>query len=62
VKMLAVTERGRDLRRRLFAEAAKPPASIEKLPREAREKLSGVLRALLAERETGPSIEDGADR
>ena len=55
VKMLAVTERGRELRRRLFAEAAKPPASIAKLPRVTREKLSGVLRGLLDERETSPA-------
>ena len=62
VKMLAVTERGRELRRRLFAEAAKPPASIAKLPREVREKLSGVLRGLLAQRETSPSTFERAER
>lgn len=50
VKMLAVTDRGRDLRERLFAEAAKPPRAISKLPREIRDKLSSVLRAVIAER------------
>jgi len=62
VKMLAVTERGRELRRRLFAEAAKPPASIAKLPRETREKLSDVLRGLLAERETPPALIERPER
>jgi len=62
VKMLAVTERGRELRRRLLAEAAKPPASIAKLPRETREKLSDVLRGLLAERETPPALIERPER
>src|SRR5262245_31323416 len=44
VKMLAVTEKGRDLRKKLFAEAAKPPAPIAGLPRDVREKLSAALR------------------
>jgi DNA-binding MarR family transcriptional regulator len=52
VKMLAVTEKGRDLRRKLFAEAARPPAAIAALPRDTCEKLSGVLRALLSDRGT----------
>jgi len=50
VKILAVTERGRELRKRLFAEAAKPPAAIRGLPQDVREKLSAALRALVAER------------
>ncbi len=50
VKMLAVTEKGRELRRKLFAEAAKPPATIASLPKDVREKLSVALRALVAER------------
>ena len=50
VKMLAVTEKGRELRKRLFAEAAKPPAPIVALPPDVREKLSAALRALVAER------------
>ena len=52
VKMLAVTDKGRDLRRKLFAEAARPPAAIAALPRETCEKLSVVLRALLSDRGT----------
>ena len=52
VKRLAVTDKGRELRRKLFAEAAKPPQAISKLSRESRERLSGVLRELLAERGT----------
>lgn len=50
VKILAVTEKGRDLRKKLFAEAAKPPATIAGLPRDVREKLSAALRALVSER------------
>jgi DNA-binding MarR family transcriptional regulator len=50
VKMLAVTEKGRELRKKLFAEAAKPPSSIATLPKDIREKLSAALRALVAER------------
>ncbi len=52
VKMLAVTEKGRELRKKLFAEAARPPASIAALPKDVREKLSVALRALVAERST----------
>src|SRR3569623_82580 len=50
VKILAVTEKGRALREKLFAEAAKPPAAIAALPKDVREKLSAALRALVAER------------
>jgi len=50
VKMLAVTEKGRELRKKLFAEAAKAPAPIAALPEDVREKLSDALRALVAER------------
>lgn len=50
VKMLAVTEKGRELRKKLFAEAARPPAAIAALPPDVREKLSAALRVLVAER------------
>ena len=50
VKMLVVTDKGRDVRGKLFAEAAKPPAMIAALPRELRDQMSGVLRALMAQR------------
>jgi DNA-binding MarR family transcriptional regulator len=50
VKMLSVTEKGRELRKKLFAEAARPPATIAALPKDVREKLSAALRALVSER------------
>lgn len=50
VKMLSVTEKGRELRKKLFAEAARPPAPIAALPKDVREKLSAALRALVSER------------
>jgi DNA-binding MarR family transcriptional regulator len=50
VKMLAVTDKGRELRKRLFMEAAKAPAPIATLPKDVRQKLSVALRALVAER------------
>lgn len=50
VKMLAVTEKGRELRRKLLAEAAKSPTPIANLPKDVREKLSAALLALVAER------------
>jgi DNA-binding MarR family transcriptional regulator len=52
VKMLAVTDKGRELRGKLFAEAARPPAAIAALPRDICQKLCGVLRALLSNRGT----------
>jgi DNA-binding MarR family transcriptional regulator len=50
VKMLVVTKEGRDLRRKLFAEAAKPPAAIAALPKDVRDKMGVALRAVRAER------------
>jgi DNA-binding MarR family transcriptional regulator len=50
VKMLVVTDKGREVRHKLFVEAAKPPAMIAALPRELRDQMSGVLRSLLAQR------------
>ena len=50
LKILVVTDKGRDVRSKLFDEAAKPPALIAELPRELRDRMSGVLRAMLAER------------
>src|SRR3569833_3919318 len=50
VKILAVTEKGRELRKKLFAEAARPPAAIAALPKDVRDKLSVALRELVAER------------
>jgi len=52
VKVLVVTEKGRDLRKKLFARAATPPAAIASLPQKTRDLLTEVLRALLAERAT----------
>ena len=50
LKILVVTDKGREVRDRLFDEAAKPPALITELPRELHDRMSGVLRAMLAER------------
>ena len=50
IKMLVVTEKGCAVRGKLFDEAANPPPVIAGLPHELRERLSGVLRAVLAER------------
>jgi DNA-binding MarR family transcriptional regulator len=50
VKVLVVTEKGRELRRKLFARAAQPPAALARLPAKARDQMTELLRALIAER------------
>src|SRR3978361_716445 len=45
VKVLVVTEKGRELRRKLFARAATPPAAIAALSQKARDFLFDVLRS-----------------
>jgi DNA-binding MarR family transcriptional regulator len=50
VKMLVVTKLGRDLRTKLFAEAAKPPAAIAALPKDIHDRMGAALRAVLADR------------
>jgi DNA-binding MarR family transcriptional regulator len=59
VKVLVVTEKGRELRRKLFARAATPPAAIAALPQKARDFLFDVLRTLLAERTTAAVPTEG---
>ena len=59
VKVLVVTEKGRELRRKLFARAATPPAAIAALPQKARDFLFDVLRTLLAERTTAAVPSEG---
>ena len=54
IKTLVVTAKGRDLRDRLLARAAEPPAVIAEVPAEARRKLAAVLRAVLASRRPFP--------
>jgi DNA-binding MarR family transcriptional regulator len=49
VKVLVVTEKGREIRRKLLARASKPPAAIAALPQKQKDLLVDVLRALVAE-------------
>ena len=51
IKVLAVTERGRDLRERLSARTMEPPAAVAALPAEARRRLAEVLHAVIEERD-----------
>jgi DNA-binding MarR family transcriptional regulator len=48
VKMLVVTERGRDLQRQMLALAARPPAAIAELPAAVRRKTATAMRGVLA--------------
>ena len=50
IKMLAVTPQGREIRERLCARAAEPPAAVESMPAAARRQMADVLRAILDER------------
>jgi DNA-binding MarR family transcriptional regulator len=50
VKVLVVTEKGRALRQKLLARAAKPPAALGALPLKGCELMSAVMRALISER------------
>jgi DNA-binding MarR family transcriptional regulator len=52
VKVLVVTEKGRDMRRRLLAKAAEPPAEIAAMPKSARMELMAGLRAFLSRQRT----------
>ena len=54
IKMLLVTEKGRDVRDRLLARAAEPPPVVAEVPADARRKLAAVLRAVLASRRAFP--------
>ena len=48
VKVLAVTERGRQVRRELLSRAAKAPPALAAMPKQTRPLLAGGLRAFLA--------------
>jgi DNA-binding MarR family transcriptional regulator len=56
IKMLVVTERGREVRARLFARVMEPPASIAALPADARRRLAEIIRGVLAERGGAPML------
>lgn len=57
VKMLVVTEKGREVRRELLSRAAQPPEEIEAMPREARCQLADGLRAFLSSRRERAALE-----
>ncbi len=50
IKMLAVTPQGREVRERLCARAAVPPAAVARMPARARGQMADLLRAILEER------------
>jgi DNA-binding MarR family transcriptional regulator len=56
IKHLVVTERGREVRARLFARAMEPPPAVAALPAEVRRRLAEVLKGILAERGGAPFI------
>jgi DNA-binding MarR family transcriptional regulator len=53
IKMLVVTEAGRELRQKLSARAQVPPPSVAALPADVRRRLAQVLKAIVAERTDG---------
>ncbi|MES1172077.1 MAG: MarR family transcriptional regulator [Bacteroidota bacterium] len=53
VKVLVVTDKGRDLRRRLLARAARPPAEIAGLPKGVQGQLAASLRSFLSRPDKG---------
>jgi DNA-binding MarR family transcriptional regulator len=50
IKMLVVTEKGRQLRDQLWARTMEPPQAVTDLPDETKRKLAEALRAVLDER------------
>lgn len=56
IKMLVVTEAGRELRQRLVARSLEPPPSIAALPEEARRQLAEVLRTAVRARGSEPAL------
>jgi MarR family transcriptional regulator, organic hydroperoxide resistance regulator len=56
IKMLMVTERGREVRGDLITRAMEPPPAVAALPADARRLLAQVLRAVLAERGGPPPL------
>ena len=58
VKVLVVTEKGREMRRKLLQRAAEPPAEIAAMPAEARGQLVAGLRAFLSRPKRGAGVVD----
>jgi DNA-binding MarR family transcriptional regulator len=56
IKMLAVTEKGRVLREKLWARAMEEPAAVASLPAEARRKMAELLLAVIEEREGAAAL------
>jgi DNA-binding MarR family transcriptional regulator len=50
IKMLVVTEKGRQLRDQLWARTMEPPQAVTALPEETKRKLAEALRAVVDER------------
>jgi DNA-binding MarR family transcriptional regulator len=50
IKMLVVTEKGRQLRDQLWARTMEPPQAVTALPEELKRKLAEALRAVVDER------------
>ena len=50
IKMLAVTEKGRQLREQLWARTMEPPRAVTALPEETRRRVAEALRAVVDER------------
>jgi DNA-binding MarR family transcriptional regulator len=50
IKMLAVTEKGRQLRDQLWLRTMEPPAAVRALTEDTRRRLAEVLRAVVDER------------
>jgi DNA-binding MarR family transcriptional regulator len=60
VKVLVVTEKGREMRRKLLQRAAEPPAEIAAMPAEARGQLVAGLRAFLSRPKRGAGVVDAS--
>lgn len=56
IKMLVVTQLGRELRQRLYARSLEPPASVAAIPEETRRRLAAVLNDILATRGGGIAL------
>jgi DNA-binding MarR family transcriptional regulator len=56
IKMLVVTERGRQVRQDLFTRAMDPPPAVAALPADVRRHLADAIRAVLAERGDPPQL------
>lgn len=48
VKMLVVTEKGREVRRQLLSRAAQPPEAVSAMPKEEQCQLAAALRSFLS--------------